>query len=442
MEMDIMTIQLQEFLDGSLPPEQEAELLHRLSVSPERRNLLRSYMKQQAVISTDRASIAVPYATEQKLWAALAALPPAAAPVIPAATSVAPIAATSVFFKVAAVALVSAIVGLGSGYFLWHSEGATSAAGKTIVPGPVAELAPAASSTTSATTTLTDNGTSHTVLANASRPAIISQNHSIVSQSYEAPLPTLEIASVPLVNDPMHLNGSTRTIPEGSYFLPASVQIRDPYGVQYNRPALGGSAEVREQGFLERFDLQVHEAVGKQFPNTTATNTSYPIIINSDVQLKYMLNQDFWVGVGVGTSNVTQKKLSKALIDDGNPLAGYTIVSDLVHEQTNWVGASLEYRIPVSSRVAIAANAGIAASSLGPIYSSEIGARFDVSTQIGILAGVRGTMVYSSATQQYEAVKAEILQTKSPSPTSVGPDVSKNNPNYNLELSTGIYFHF
>src|ERR1043165_8140481 len=88
MSMENVTIQLQEFLDGSLTHEAEAELLHRLSVSPERREMLRSYMKQQAIISSDRAAISVPYAAEQKLWAALATMPQAFEPIVPAVSGV------------------------------------------------------------------------------------------------------------------------------------------------------------------------------------------------------------------------------------------------------------------------------------------------------------------------------------------------------------------
>ena len=47
-----------DFLDGSLPPDDEAELLHTFSVSPEKRELLRSFMSQDALFARDRASLA------------------------------------------------------------------------------------------------------------------------------------------------------------------------------------------------------------------------------------------------------------------------------------------------------------------------------------------------------------------------------------------------
>ena len=42
-----------DFLDGSLPADDEAELLHRLSVSPEKRGLLRDFMEQRALIARE-----------------------------------------------------------------------------------------------------------------------------------------------------------------------------------------------------------------------------------------------------------------------------------------------------------------------------------------------------------------------------------------------------
>src|SRR6478752_5390184 len=71
-----MNTELLQFLDGTISPDAEAELLHRMSVSPERRDVLRSFINQQALFQRDRNSIAVPYAAEQKLWARLGGLMP------------------------------------------------------------------------------------------------------------------------------------------------------------------------------------------------------------------------------------------------------------------------------------------------------------------------------------------------------------------------------
>src|SRR5579883_2452629 len=125
MEIDHTIYELQEFLDGGLTGENEAELLHRLSVSPERRELLRSFMKQQSVIAADRAAIAVPYGAEQKLWASLAMLPPVGGSVIAttgaATTEVVSTNVASSLLKAAAVATIGLIIGFSSGYFTGRS---------------------------------------------------------------------------------------------------------------------------------------------------------------------------------------------------------------------------------------------------------------------------------------------------------------------------------
>src|SRR5688500_16906636 len=110
------------FLDGTLPADAEAELLHRMSVSPERRSLLRSYFQQQSLIAQAESSINVPYDAEQGLWAKLdTIMPPVAA--IPAAMTAAPAAvSTAGFFSklsASSAALVAGLllfVGFGGGY--------------------------------------------------------------------------------------------------------------------------------------------------------------------------------------------------------------------------------------------------------------------------------------------------------------------------------------
>jgi len=74
---------LLEFLDGSLPADDEAELLHTLSVSPEKRELLRNFMNGQSLLAKDRMALQVPYATESALWAKLDAVMPLAPAAVP-----------------------------------------------------------------------------------------------------------------------------------------------------------------------------------------------------------------------------------------------------------------------------------------------------------------------------------------------------------------------
>jgi hypothetical protein len=59
------------YLDGSLDPESSAELLHTLSVSPEKRALLEEHLKLRELISLGQKPMSVPFRTEQMLGAKL-----------------------------------------------------------------------------------------------------------------------------------------------------------------------------------------------------------------------------------------------------------------------------------------------------------------------------------------------------------------------------------
>src|SRR5205085_3153948 len=118
------------FLDGMLSEEDEAELLHRLSVSPERRTLLRSYLNQKQVLAADRLAIHVPYDAEQELWSRIAQVDTpepfiTAEPNVPAMHALQ--TSSSLWSRiaqpvVASVSGLALILGLSSGYYLGRSE--------------------------------------------------------------------------------------------------------------------------------------------------------------------------------------------------------------------------------------------------------------------------------------------------------------------------------
>src|SRR5882724_5101508 len=87
-----------QWLDGSLGSDAEAELLHLLSVSPERRDILHSYMQQKKLVDRDMAAITVPFAAEEALWQRIGATMPA------------PIMATEVAAIAPAVAVIPAYI--------------------------------------------------------------------------------------------------------------------------------------------------------------------------------------------------------------------------------------------------------------------------------------------------------------------------------------------
>src|SRR5580704_12411274 len=113
-----------DFLDGSLPADDEAELLHTLSVSPEKRSLMRSFMEQRALLERDSKSLAVPYRAEQRLWSRLDLLMPLeqaasnVAPVLlPVGTQTAGFLARAFTASSAAVGALMLVAGIGIGFF-------------------------------------------------------------------------------------------------------------------------------------------------------------------------------------------------------------------------------------------------------------------------------------------------------------------------------------
>ncbi len=65
---------IQELFDGTLGDEQTAELLHSLSVSPERRTDFRRHMALQGAMQRDRAASALTSEEDDAIWGALAGL--------------------------------------------------------------------------------------------------------------------------------------------------------------------------------------------------------------------------------------------------------------------------------------------------------------------------------------------------------------------------------
>ena len=78
-----------------------------------------------------------------------------------------------------------------------------------------------------------------------------------------------------------------------------------------------------------------------------------------------------------------------------------------------------------------------AGSSAGLILGGEIGAHYDATSDVGIVAGLRGThLSYNLDAQQRQII------TQGVSSLGVLPAATTTQPSYNLEGSMGIYFHF
>ncbi|MDP4229613.1 MAG: hypothetical protein Q8916_04315 [Bacteroidota bacterium] len=460
-----MNTELLQFLDGTLAPDREAELLHRLSVSPERRELLRSYFKQQELFQRDRNSIAVPYAAEQKLWAQLGEMMPpvmqnAAAPSAAILESAATTSRTGLFssaFSVASVAVICLLIGLGAGFFAGKNSNSSNAIAengmaRSTALTPTAQMPAAIAGNTesnSATTqTLRNSSAKHHSPFNAA--------HLTSMQNSGAPLVS-EIsaeASSNVANGDLEVSNA-KPEPVNAFADISSVTpklIAQPkdlasIGEQDRFHALtpfDREESNPQKSFIQKWEFYFNEGIGKQFPNNSATNVSMPVVTNSSVSALFQpfanetsFISKVWGGATFGTANVTMKKFRIAQKDALDPKKGYEMVADLVHVQTTYGGALLQYRIPAWKKLALTITGTAAGSSAGMILGGEIGAHYDATSDVGISVGLRGThLSYNIDAEQQQVIAQGVSSFGIPAATQT------TQPSYNFEINSGIYFHF
>ena len=442
-----------EFLDGSLSHEEEAELLHTLSVSPEKRELLRSYMNQGALFARDKQTISVPYAAEQALWQRMAAVLPAV-PTAPAAIEnvAVPIARNVGFFtKVfntasTAVAGATLVVGLVAGYLLRTDNTiapVTASASKistlsTSTPQPLAAVTPEIRYITKY------------VRIPCEAPlgaAAESHDPGLRLASFDLPaLPASDLGTnIATLRDPIAERVAS-AIANKDNVMPVAGRLDEKPVLL----AVGGDDGIkpyfhetqryqeRPKTLLERFEFGVTEHFGREYPNSTATNSSMPIITNSSINTFFQISPKspkFWAGAAFGTANVTKKSLYTR---SGNQLDRLqdVLVADTVHSQSTYIAGFLQYRVPAFVGD-MTFTAGYGLATLGQMFIGEIGMHYDLSREVGLQVGIRGMQFhYSLAAERAAAVNSGSGSLVIPKGVEDAP------PSFNLELGTGLYFHF
>ncbi len=467
-----MNTQLLQFLDGTLHPEQEAELLHRLSVSPERRELLRSFFNQQALFQRDRNSIAVPFTAEQNLWARLGeimppviqnAAAPAAAVIETAATTASHTGFFSSVFSVASVAIVCLLIGLGSGFFVGKNSNAENLVAMNSAQSPIGSnpIGQSFVGQSPVGRTLSPSVHSSERIANINHSS--NQSHSpnaaqnLTPLNSEAPLSNdirsngdVNITNADINNSKVNAEAITNSaLPEIAIVTPKLIDagnlnpiyFRDPSQFYPHSPFDPEESNLPQKTILQRFEFYFNEGIGKQFPNNAATNVSVPVVTNSSISTLFQLfprSQNLWGGATFGTANVTMKKFRISQKNPLDPKAGYEMVGDLVHVQTTYGGPMLQFRVPeVLKKTALTIMGTAAASSAGLILGGEIGVHVDATSDVGFSVGLRGThLSYNVDVQQQQVI------TQGVSSFGVPAAEITTQPSYNLEGSMGIYFHF
>jgi hypothetical protein len=194
----------------------------------------------------------------------------------------------------------------------------------------------------------------------------------------------------------------------------------------------------RPKTLLERFEFGVMENFGREYPNTAATNSSLPIITNSAVTTFFQVSPNstkYWAGAAFGTANFAKKTLYTRA---GNKLDRMqdVLVADTVHSQSSYVAAYLQYRVPAFVGD-LTFTAGYGLATLGQMLSGEIGMHYDISREVGLQFALRGTQFYYNLSAERQAA------VNSGSGSLVIPKgIDQATPSFNLDLGTGLYFHF
>jgi hypothetical protein len=444
-----MNTEILQFLDGTLAPDAEAELLHRLSVSPERRDLLRSFINQQVLFQRDRNTIAVPYAAEQKLWARLGEMMPplmqnAAAPaVIEQVAATAP--RTGIFnsvFSAASVAVICLLIGLGSGFLVGKNTNTDNTNNNL-----AATAQPLAENTHQAMNAATE-APKLAAIDNKTYQSYKTHNSSNSHKFSEAPLDreTADVmpdAAVKEVSASILPAISAITIEPMAFIN--SPDLNEPYMLHTISP-FDQDESAPAKTFMQKWEFYFNEGIGKQFPNTNATNVSMPVVTNNAVSALYQplanshsFFKNFWVGASFGTANITVKKLRVELEDPLSKNSDYIMVGDLVHTQTTYGGLMLQYRIPeVFRNLALYGTVSGGLSSAAILGSVELGAHYDATTDVGFVFGVRGTRIGYSL----DPSDQKLLSDGAAKGLKIPAGVGSTPPSYNLEISWGAYFHF
>ncbi len=416
-------IEILEFLDGSLSPEAEAELLHRLSVSPERREVLRSHIDQRVLFQRDREAINVPYAAEQKLWSRLAEVmpvAPVASTMAPATTAVVSASRGFRLFSVASIGAVCVIIGLLSGLYLGSNNGneivASSPVEQTILAieqPPVQQAAPA---------------TAH----NTTNRSIITRQR---SEAPLASLPVLVDRATPVEAAPV-VASETEASPAVAAVraeLPAS-NVFEPRE-SHSLAALVTATQQSEQSVYP-MELSFAESFGMQFPADAASRNTQPLITNSTISGMYQIYHgqiELWVGANIGSANIARKTLR----EDPQPGGGSELVADVSHLQTTWVGPTVQARYRFTQHISSAVSGGVSYSDLGSLFHAEVNGRYDLTDQVGITLGLRSLhLPYDLSQEQIDVIRTAVY------------DIDAGGPNYgnewshNFEILTGMYFRF
>ena len=415
-------IEILQFLDGSLSPEAEAELLHRLSVSPERRDVLRSHIDQRVLFQRDREAIHVPYAAEQKLWTRLAEVMPIApaATMAPATTAVISASRGFRWLSVASIGTLCVVIGLLSGFYLGRNAGNEIAASSpveqtilTIEQPPVLQAAPE----------IAQHVNERSVLPRQRSEAPLASLPVLVDHA--TPIEAAPVVTTETVASPATAIMRAET-PTSNVFEPRE---------SHSLAELIRTTQQAEQSVYP-MELSFAESFGIQFPMNATSRNTQPLITNSTITGMYQLYHgaiEVWVGANIGSVNLAKKVLTA----DPQPGGSVKLIDGITHQQATWVGPTAQVRHRFTEHLSGTVSTGISYSGeLGMLFFGELGGRYDLTDQVGITLGLRSFHLPYDLSQEQAALEAKYKGIDN------GGDYYGNQWSHNVEILTGMYFRF
>jgi hypothetical protein len=197
--------------------------------------------------------------------------------------------------------------------------------------------------------------------------------------------------------------------------------------------------EEAGQTILQRFEFQVDEGLGRQFPNSVEANTSLPLITNTSLSALFQIlphSTLLWAGAAYGTANVARKTLFTTAGNQIDPLQD-VLASDTVHSQTSYIAAMAELRLPAFASADLTFTGGYGFATLGQMLFGEIGIHYDVTSTAGIQTGLRMLkFTYDLSSEKNAAIASGTSGLVIPNA------VASASPSINTELNVGLFFHF
>jgi hypothetical protein len=443
-----------QLIDGGLSSHDEAELLHRLSVSPERRQVLRSFLQQKELVEKDLAKITVPYAAEQKLWQRLGAvMPPAVAPIvtdIPVGVASVGILAQLMRPVVGSVVGLTLLIGAGIGYLVSDHNPETKYI--TIAGAPRNDQSDLSRNFYEQPASNAINGGSQrpNYRSGFDRSVALMTNFVQMRTQNVAPLSGEQLSALFLqrIHDP----AESALIAQKDDI--ASAEMGDIHAIEGHSETLSNSIggdhpktlhaiasfeDQHEKTFLQRFEFSFLESFGREFPNSSATNVSMPIVTNSALGVYFQVlphSNVLWIGANGGTANLTRKHLLLHAGDPGDPLQ-QQMEGEFTHVQTNWAGGFLQLRVPFIGQSDFTMSGGYGLATAGKLMMAEVGLHIDATRDVGFITSVRGVRLQYDLASEKDAILNSVH-----GPLVIPHGVADANASFNLEFNTGLYFHF